>query len=295
MRVFIMAVAFVFLFGTGAQAKPLEAVTSFSILGDLVTAIGGDDVHVTTLVGPDADTHAYQPTADDGRKIAQADVLFINGLGFEGWAEKLTQSAGYKGAVVTVTNGIKTQMLEDGRDPHVWQDVANVRVMAAAIADALAKASPDHAAAFAARARDYQKQLDALDAWVRAQWANVPPAQRTVVTSHDAFGYYARAYGVTMLAAEGLSTDSEPSAATIARLADQIKSAHVSRVFLENMASPRLMQQIAQDAGARVGGTLYADALSGPAGPAPTYLQMMRYNTLTLLDGMTGHGSGKTP
>ncbi len=295
MRLFTMVAAVVFLFGTAAQAKPLEAVASFSILGDIVREIGGDDVHVVTLVGPDADTHAYQPAADDGRKIAQADVVFINGLGFEGWAEKLTQTAGYKGTVVTVAQGITLQTLDGGSDPHVWQDAGNVRVMAATIAGALAKAQPAHAAAFATRAKAYTKQLDTLDAWIRAQWARVPSGQRKVVTSHDAFGYYARAYGVTMLAAEGLSTDSEPSAAAIARLSDQIRDTHVRRVFLENMSSPRLIRQIAQDTGAQVGGTLYADALSGPAGPASTYLQMMRYNTQTLLDGLVASGSGNAP
>ncbi len=273
-----------------ALDKPLDVVASFSILGDMVKTIGGPDVNVTTIVGPDTDTHVYEPTPLDAKALARAQLVFINGLGFEGWMGKLAQSTGYKGTIVTVTNGIKTRTMDDeGKvvtDPHAWQSAANARIYAKNITTALIKALPAKAAAISVRANIYDKELADLDAWVHNRFKDVPPAARNIITSHDAFGYFGLAYGLTFMAPEGVNTDAEPTAADVAKLTDQIKAAHARTVFLENMANARLIKQIAKDTGATIGGTLYADALSPLNGPASTYIDLMRNNAGLMAAGL---------
>jgi len=275
---------------THAQDEPLKVVASFSILGDMVKTIGGADVAVTTIVGPDTDTHVYEPTPADAKALAHAQLVFINGLGFEGWMSKLTQSTGYKGTIITATDGIKTHTMDDEgavvTDPHAWQSVANARIYAKNITAALIKALPAKASAITVRANIYDKQLADLDAWVHTQFKDVPQAARTIITSHDAFGYFGLAYNITFMAPEGVNTDTEPTAADVARLTDQIKAAHAKTVFLENMTSARLINQIAKDTGAVIGGTLYADALSPAKGEASTYIDLMRHNVGLLANSL---------
>lgn len=278
-----------------AAGERIKVVASFTILADMVRQIGGDAVAVTALVGPDGDAHVYEPTPADARAIAQADLVVVNGLGFEGWMDRLVKAAAYKGPVVVATAGIEPLPAPAGHhhhhghshahggagaaDPHAWQSVANAKVYAETIARALAGAAPARAAAVQAGAAAYIAQLAALDAEIRAAFAPIPAAQRVAVTSHDAFGYYGRAYGVTFLAPVGLSTASEPSARRIAALIRQMKREGVKAMFMETIADPRLLEQIARETGARIGGRVYSDALSGPDGPAPTYVAMMRHNT----------------
>ncbi len=276
-----------------AFAAPLPVVASFSILGDMVKTIGGEDVTVTTLAGPDSDTHAYQPTPSDARAMKDAKVIFLNGLGFEGWMDRLVQSSGTAAPRIVTTKGIKVRdMKESGAedhhehhdhthgniDPHAWQNLANAHVYVKNITDALVAALPDRAEAIRARARAYDAQITKTDMWVRDQFRNIPQDSRFIITSHDAFGYFADAYGITIDAPEGLSTESEPGARQVARLIDQIRAHKVKSVFIENMASPRLMQEIAAQTGAQAGQTLYSDALSKADGPAPTYLSVFRHN-----------------
>ena len=283
-KFFLAALCGLFLAPPASRAAPtpVPVVASFSIIGDMVQNIGGDAVTVQTLVGPDSDTHTYQPTPNDAQHIAAAKIIFINGLSFEGWMPRLMESAGYQGAIITASTGVKPRtMTDDGKtitDPHAWQSLSNGRIYARNIAAALEQKIPDQANAIRARAEKYDATLAAMNTWVVRELANVPAMQRKIITSHDAFGYFGAAYSIKILAPQGYSTESEPNAADIARLGDQMRAEHIKTVFLENMANPRLIEQLGKDAGAKVGGTLYSDALSEPKGAAPTYLDMFKNN-----------------
>lgn len=295
-------IAFFLAAPVSAEEPRLKIVASFSILGDMVREVGGDAVDLAVLVGPEADAHDYQPTPDDVKKVAQADILVINGLKFEGWMTRLIKASGSKAKLLVASAGVRPRLLEPGThdhhhhhqahegdvavDPHAWQDLANGALYARNIAAAIAKAQPALAAFVTARKAAYAEKIDALDRDLKQAFAAIPAPRRKVITAHDAFGYFGRAYGVTFIAPVGISTEAEPSAADLARLTRQIKDEGVTRIFAENMTSPRLIAQLAKDAGATLGGTLYADALSGPEGPAPTYLTMMRHNADLMLGAM---------
>ncbi|HZF34874.1 MAG TPA: zinc ABC transporter substrate-binding protein [Candidatus Angelobacter sp.] len=270
----------------------LKVVASFSILGDIVKNVGGDRVAVTTLVGPDGDAHVFEPTPADARAVAAADVVVVNGLGLEGWMQRLIQASDYKGPVVAASAGVKSRTMdEDGAtvtDPHAWQDLSNGRLYVANVAAGLAAADPQGAAAYRAAAAAYTAAIEAKDEWVRAELKDVPSAQRRIITSHDAFGYFGAAYGITFLAPVGVSTEAEPSAAGIAKLIRQMRSEGIKVVFFENMTSPKLVETLASESGARVGGTLFSDALSPTGGPADSYLKMFDNNVPQLKAAMLG-------
>src|SRR5262249_5375631 len=221
-----------------------------------------------------------------------ACFVLVSGRGREAGWHRLVQSAGYKGGAVAPTAGVKPRtMAEDANtvpDPHAWQDLSNGRLYVANVASALAAADPRDAEDFRKAAVAYTATIDGKDKWVRAELTTVPAGQRKVITSHDAFGYFGAAYGITFLAPEGVSTEAEPSAAAIARLVQQMRSEGIRIVFFENMASPKLVEALAADAGAKVGGTLYSDALSPPAGPADSYLKMFDNNVPQLKAAMLG-------
>ena len=264
----------------------LNVVASFSILGDFVRNVGGERVSVTTLVGPDSDVHVYTPAPADAKKIADAKLLVINGLGLEGWLPRLVQSSGSKAAIVTATNGIAPLKLGSDADPHAWQSVANAKIYVTNIRDALVAADPADAEVFRANAQAYLAKLDALDREVREAIAQIPPARRKVISTHDAFGYFASAYGIEFIAPLGVSTESEASARDIAGIITQIKTAKIPAVFLENISDPRLIRRISAETGARVGGTLYSDSLTGEKGDAPTYIDMVRHNIKALTSAL---------
>ena len=264
------------------RAEPLKVVASFSILGDLVRNVGGNGVEVTTLVGPDSDAHVYSPTPADAKKIADAKLIVVNGLGFEGWLPRLVQAAGGKAKIVTATDGIAPLRLGSDADPHAWQSVGNAKIYVANIAAALSAADPAGAGQYRANADTYLAKLDALDREVRDAIAKIPPARRKVISTHNAFGYFAAAYGIEFIAPLGVSTESEPSARDIAKIITQIRQAKIPAVFLENVSDPRLMQRISAETGAKVGGTLYSDGLTGEKGAAPTYIDMVRHNIRAL-------------
>ena len=276
-------------------ATPLRVVASFSIIADMVAQIGGPHVAVASLVGPGEDMHAYQPRPSDAQAVATADLMVINGLGLEPWAERLATAAGYRKPGVVASRGVKAlvgghrhhgggQAHDHGAfDPHAWQDVANARLYAANIRDGLVAADPARAADYREVAAAYIARLDALDLDIKAAYLPIPRAQRLIVTSHEAFNYYGDAYAVDFLAPRGLSTDHEPSAKEIAALVGQIRAERVRALFLENTAAPGLLRQIARETGVAIGGTLYGDALTGPNGPASSYEAMMRHNTATLV------------
>jgi zinc/manganese transport system substrate-binding protein len=270
-----------------AQAR-LNVVASFSILGDFVKNVGGDRVEVTTLVGPDGDVHVYTPTPADARKIADAKLLVINGFGLEGWLPRLLQAAGGKASIVIATEGIAPLRLGSDADPHAWQSVANAEKYVANIRDALAAADPVDADVFRRNAQAYLARLEALDGEVRQAVGQIPESRRKMISTHDAFGYFAARYGVQFIAPLGVSTEAEASARDIARIIAQVKAEHIPAVFLERISDPRLMRRISAETGAKVGGTLYSDALTDEKGEAPTYIDMVRHNITTLTSALAG-------
>ena len=273
--------------GTARTEVPFDVVASFSILGDMVRQVGGDRIRVTTLVGPDGDAHVYQPTPADARAVAGARLLVVNGLGFEGWIDRLTEASGYKGRVVTATAGVKPLRLGESDqlmiDPHAWQSLANTRIYVRNIADGLAAVDPGGAGIYSSNASRYMEEIEAIEAQVRETIDSLPVERRKVVTSHDAFGYLSAAYGIEFHAPVGFSTDAEPSAGDVARLIRQINREKISAVFIDNISDRRLLDQIVRETGARIGGTLYSDALSKAGGPAGTHLGMMLHNIRTLV------------
>jgi len=264
----------------------LNVVASFSILGDFVKNVGGDRVDVTTLVGADGDVHVYTPTPSDVRKIADAKLLVVNGFGLEGWLPRLLQAAGGKAAIVTVTQGITPLRLGSDADPHAWQSVANAEKYVANIRDALIAADPPDAQVFRQNAQAYLAKLEALDGEVRLAVGQIPESRRRVISTHDAFGYFAARYGIAFIAPIGVSTEAEPSARDIAKIIAQVKAEHIPAVFLERIGDPRLMRRISAETGASIGGTLYSDSLSDEKGEAPTYIDMVRHNIRTLTSAL---------
>ena len=288
-----------------ARTRPL-VVASFSILADLVAEVAGDGVDTRALVGPDVDAHGYAPTPSDARAVAAADLVVVNGLGFDAWAEKLAKAAGFRGRLAVASRGVATLRLQagahghghghgpghahghgrGGADPHVWQDPLRTRSLIMTLAEELAAVDPAGAEGFRARAAAYGRRLEELDRWILDELAPIPRERRRIFTSHDAFGYFEARYGVDFRAPRGVNMDGEPSAADIGRIVREIRREKARIVFLENVSSPRLIEQIARESGARMGGRLYTDALSPPGGPAATYLDLMRHNVARLRDAM---------
>ncbi len=275
----------------------LPAVATFSILADFVKQIAGERLALTTLVSAGADAHVYSPTPADARALAAARLVFVNGLGFEGWVSRLIRSSGTKATVVTATNGVtalKTEQADQGHaghshgenDPHAWLSVANAKVYAANILAALLVADPAGKDIFEANAKAYGAQLDALDADIRVSLARVSPEKRKVITSHDSFRYFEKAYGIAFISPRGVSTSAEPSAQAVGRIIRQIRAEKIPAVFLENITDGRLMKRIADETGARIGGTLYSDALTPPGGPASTYVAMMQHNVREIVSAL---------
>jgi zinc/manganese transport system substrate-binding protein len=268
--------------------QPLKVVASFSILGDFVKNVGGERVDVTTLVGPDSDVHVYAPAPEDARKIANARLLVVNGLGLEGWLPRLLQAAGGKALMATATRGITPLRLGSDADPHAWQSVANARIYVANIRDALAATDPADADYFRKHAEDYLAKLDVLDREVRQAVMRIPENRRKVISTHDAFGYFASAYGIKFIAPLGVSTESDASARDIAGIIEQIRAEKIPAVFLERISDPRLMRRLSAETGAKVGGTLYSDSLTDEKGEAPTYIDMVRHNIKALTSALAG-------
>ena len=277
--------------GQNKTQDSLRAVTTFSILGDLVGNVGGERVELATLVGPNGDVHVFAPTPGDVKTIAAANIVFVNGLGLEGWIDRLFAASASRAPVVVASSGVTPRGGARSReqavsDPHAWQSVANAKIYVENIRDGLVAADRNGEKNYQANAAAYLAKLDALDGEVKAAIAAIPSARRKVITTHDAFGYFGDAYGVEFIAPEGLSTEAEPSAREVAKLIEQIRRENVPALFLENVSDPRLLQRIAAETGVRIGGELYSDALSPPDGPAATYIEMMRSNVRELTSAL---------
>ena len=289
------ALAALFVAASARAQDRLKVIASFSILGDLVKNVGGDRVEVATLVGPNGNAHVYAPSPGDAKKVADAKLVFVNGLGFEGWLERLVKASGTKAPIVIATKGIKPLERtgdhdhdhDHGRaDPHAWQSVANAKIYVANIRDALIVADPTGKDAYFANAAAYLAKLDALEREVREVIAKIPADRRRVITSHNAFGYFQNAYGVNFIAPQGVSTEAEASAKDVAAIIAQIKKQKAAAVFLENVTDPRLVEQIARETGAKVGGTLYSDALTDDKGDATTYIDLILHNLRQLASAL---------
>ena len=278
----LMALA-VSLIATPLQAQDrLEVVASFSILADFVREVGGERVDVTTLVGANGDVHVYTPAPQDAKKVADARLLIINGLGLEGWLPRLLQSSGSKAPIVVASDGITPLKLGSEADPHAWQSVENAKVYVKNIRDALVEADAADAEDFRRNADRYLSELDTLEAEVQSEIEKIAPERRKVISTHGAFGYFARSYGVEAIALSPVSTEAEPSARDVAAIIARIKRDNIPSVFLENISDERLMRRISEETGATVGGTLYSDSLTGEKGVAPTYIAMVRHNIKAL-------------
>jgi zinc/manganese transport system substrate-binding protein len=275
-----------------AQDK-LKVIASFSILGDFARNVGGERVEVGTLVGPNGNAHVYAPSPADARRVVDARLVIVNGLGFEGWLSRLVGASGSNAPIAVASTGIKPRERADdhdhGRiDPHAWQSVANAKVYVANIRDALIAADPAGKDAYAANATAYLARLDALEQEVKETIARIRADRRRLITSHDAFGYFEDAYGIDFIAPQGVSTEAEASAKDIARIITQVKKQKITAVFLENVSDPRLVRQIAHETGAKIGGTLYSDALTDAQGDAASYIGLMRHNLKQLAAALVG-------
>ena len=260
-----------------ASAK-IKVVSTFSILGDMVQNIGGNNIELTTLVGANGDGHVYEPTPADAKSVAAADVVFVNGLGFEGWINRLVKASGYKGKVIIATKGIKELKFEGELDPHAWQDLSNGRIYIKNIKNALIDVDPNNSDIYKKNFIAYDKILESMDKLTKDRFADIPKKNRKVITSHDAFLYFGRAYGIDFRSPVGVTTESEPSAGELAELITEMRKDNIKALFAENITDPRLIKQLAKEVNAQIGGTLYSDALSDNSEPANTYINMFKYN-----------------
>lgn len=262
--------------------SPIQVVTSFTILEDLVSELGGARVQISNLVGRNSDAHMYQPKPSDATAITNAELVILNGLGFEGWITRLMDLNDYRNTRLVASDGVQLLMIGDEIDPHAWQSFDNIELYISAITQALVALRPEHKAEFAQRQAAYLQRVHALQQEMHKKINAVPALQRVVVTSHDAFGYLGREFNIQFLAPVGLSTDAEATANDVSEIIRDIRRLGVRALFVENINNPRLLEQISAETGVAIGGRLYSDALGDIGGPAATYLDMMRHNIESL-------------
>jgi len=294
-----VVLASLLLAGPAAAADRIPVVASFSVIADMLGEVGGDRIDIMTIVGPGGDCELYQPTPADVARVARARAVFINDLNeeFEPWLEPLLKQGRFTGAKVVVSRNVQTLTAEEehpvsGRqlpsaiDQHAWLDPRNGVIYVRNITAALVRLDPAAAAQYRASAAAYIKEIQAADDWARKEIAGVPPEKRRALASHDSLQYLANAYGITLLAVNGWTNKSEPSAAELAKLAQQIRASHIKALFLDSITDPRAIERIASETGALIGGTLYGDTLSPAGGEADSYIQMLRHDVSTLKAGM---------
>lgn len=285
-----------------AAQERLNVIASFSIIGDFAKEVGGDAIELTTLVGPNSDAHVYEPRPADARALAGADVILVNGLDFEGFMTRLIDASGSEGTITVLTDGAK--IIEDPagghyhyvngeaifhaapHDPHAWQSISNAKVYAGNIAEAFCEADAARCETYRKNAEAYDEKLDALAAEIDIMFEGLPQDRRVAVVTHNAFRYFGDEHGVTFLSPQGVSTEAEASAADVAGLVREMREKNAAAVFAENISDTRLIEQIAQEAGQEVSGTLYSDVLSEEGGSAPSYIDMMTRNAELITSSM---------
>lgn len=271
------------------SARPTVVATT-TMLGDMVAELAGDAFEVHTIMQPGADPHLYRPTPSDARAVAGSDLVVMSGLHLEGWAENLIENAGGERPLVVASEPVDVIAMEGfagGVDPHFWFDVAQWRAATAHVASGMRPLVPEaERAAFDARVSAYLTQLDALDAFVRDAIAALPEDARVLVTSHDAFNYFGRAYAMRVVGVQGISTESEASQRDVANVVDLVRETGAPAVFAESSVNPALIQRIGRETGARVAGPLYSDSLGPADGPAATYDAMVRENVRLIVEAL---------
>ncbi|WP_074380949.1 metal ABC transporter solute-binding protein, Zn/Mn family [Bartonella doshiae] len=287
-------------FSASAHNK-IRVVASFSILADLVKNVGGDSISISTFVGPNASIHIYEPTPRDVQALKNAHIIFINGLHLEGFIDRLITASGTKALLVEVSANIPPLNIQHQKhsaqehnhysdiDPHAWQTIPNVEIYVKNIATAFCKIDQQSCVKYNRNSSAYIQKLKIAQETLKTKIATIPKDKRVIITSHDAFSYFAKEYGFTMLAPQSASTETEATAADVAKLIKQIKTNKAAALFVENISNPRLIKQISRETGLKIGGTLYSDALSNENGPAATYLDMMEHNIKTIIDAITKH------
>jgi zinc/manganese transport system substrate-binding protein len=277
------------LSATPARAEePLRVVASFSVLEDLVAQVGGEHVAVTSLIPMGGEPHDWEPRPYDIAELAEADLVVVNGLGLEGWLDRLIAASGYAGPILVASRGVEPLLDEAGTpDPHAWHSPAAAGLYARAIAGALTELRPDSADAFDSKLGDFLTALNKADIWARGKIAAIPPERRVIVTSHDAFAWLGRDYGIRILSPVGLDSAAQPSAKRLGELVAEIRATGVRTVFLEAGGDPRLASVLAEEAGVAVGAALYAGTLTPECDAAAEYLSMWQYNFIELLRAMS--------
>ena len=275
---YIIVFATISITSNSCWAEKINVVASFSILGDMVGRVAGDRANVTVIVGPDSDAHLYAPNAGDAIAVSEADLIFINGMGFETWSAALIETSGTEATIAIATQGIEPLLVEGEVDPHAWNSLINGISYVTNIEAALSAISPSNASIFKVNADLYRGELKTLHNRALNEIKKLPKEKRVVVTAHDAFGYLAASYGLTFLAPQGIDTEAEPSAKELAELITFLKTINAGALFVENIANSDLLKQISREVGIKIGGKLYSDALSVKGSPATSYLAMFRHN-----------------
>lgn len=289
---------FLYCLGTALFAQASErplVVTSASIFADMAQVISGDLVAVASVVPIGGDPHTYEPTPSDVQLIARANLILINGLTFEGWINEMIENSGTRASVALITEGLEaiaSEEYQNSSDPHAWMSAKNGLTYVANIRDALIRLDPANAEIYRFNAGLYSLQLKDLDLYIQAQIARIPEYKRLLITSHDAFRYYGRQYGIQVEATLGTSTDAEVRTQDVARLTQLIRERQVPAIFVESTVNPKLIRQIASDQNVQIGGSLYADSLGEPGGVADTYLKMLQHNTDVIVAGLLGLSNG---
>lgn len=280
------------------EGRRLQVVATTPIVGDVVREIGGEAIDLVVLLQPGMDPHTFEPSPQDAARVARAAVIFAVGAGLEAFLEPLLRQAGGRARRVDLAEGIPLRPFEAGveeeeheahgpMDPHVWLDPGNVITWTFTIERTLGELDPGHADLFRRNAEAYRAELKALDEWIQAQVASIPPERRLLVTEHQVFGYFAHRYGFTQAGVilPGVTTVAQPSAQEIARLEETIRAKGIRAIFVSSTVDPALARRIAEDTGARLV-RLYVDSLSEPGGEADSYLKMMRYNVQAIVEAL---------
>ncbi|EKE09369.1 MAG: hypothetical protein ACD_16C00190G0017 [uncultured bacterium] len=281
--------AFFSVFSTASFAKPL-VVTTFSILQDMVHVIGQDKIEIRNLVGPNQDVHVFEPRPENAKDLTQANLVINNGLGFEGWLDRLIKASGFQGQIAVASKGVRPIIYGSRRrrivDPHAWHSLENAQIYVDNIVEALTTLLPKETSFFKAQAKAYKKSLKILQKKIYKNLKDIPPEMRTVISNHNAFDYLGQDYNIKFYAPLGISTDSEPSAKVIAKLIERIRKEKIRALFVENISNRRLLEQISKETGVKIAGVLYSDALSEPGTEADTYLKMMTFNLSSLVKAL---------
>jgi ABC-type Zn uptake system ZnuABC Zn-binding protein ZnuA len=279
------------------NAQKLKVVSSASIFNDMVKQIAGDLVENKGIVPIGGDPHVYEPTPSDASLVSKADLILINGMTFEGWINEVIDNSGTKGKTILITEGVKpiaSEQYKNSMDPHAWMDASNGLIYIKNIYNALIEADPINKGIYLKNYRAYEEKLRKLDQYIQEQINTIPKQQRILITSHDAFSYYGNKYGLKLNAIMGISTEADAQTSDITRVTSAIKESGVPAIFIESTINPKMIQQIAKDNGVSIGGELFADSIGGEDSEGPTYFDMLKHNTDTIVKALTAKGNSHT-